>query len=681
MTDYEKKVMRNIIYAIETGGQVYGNKDYASFTEAYTNNNNEIAITIGAAQWYGTEAKNLLNTIRQANPTLFSSLDSADIASDLDSADWSTYQVAKGSAKAQCIVNIINTETGRQCQDSLVDEQMEQYVREAANLGVTDMDAKMMCANFRHQGGTGAVTRILAKTGTPYTLDRLYAACQSDTGNQVGTYELRQNMVYDSLKKYISNYTLTPETAIRAVIKIAQDEVGYLEKRSDAELDSKTGNAGDGNYTKYWRDIKPEWQGQPWCACFVTWIFQKAFGKEKTESILKHYPYTYVPTLASLFTNNSNPEVGDIVMFWNGNEFSHTGIVIDVQGDLFVTIEGNTAPNTGIVDNGDGVYQKQYYNSNMTGTKFARPDYSLVTEINSDGSWEAPYPDATWNLTGTATCGGDGVNVRATPGGTIIGSLSKGNRFEVDGTKSGEWIHIKAASIGVGYMHEDYVIYDSTSSGESSWNPTGTAICTGEGVYVRATPAGTIIGWLSKGNRFEVDGTKSGEWVHIKATGIGIGYMHQNYVSYDNENLSNASTAQVELNKRFNSELVVDGIWGTASKKAFISAIQSALNTVYDAGLSVDGIWGPATESACAAHVLREGANNLYVGVLQIGLYSTGMALSGGIDCSFGSSTKKGVIAFQIRKALTADGIVGANTMCEFRSIGAPIPESAVHLF
>lgn len=592
MTDYEKNVMRNIIYAIETGGQVYGNKDYASFTEAYTNNNNEIAITIGAAQWYGTEAKNLLNTIRQANPTLFSSLDSADIASDLDSADWSTYQVAKGSAKAQCIVTIINTETGRQCQDSLVDEQMEQYVREAANLGVTDMDAKMMCANFRHQGGTGAVTRILAKTGTPYTLDRLYAACQSDMGNQVGTYELRQNMVYDSLKKYISNYTLTPETAIRTVIKIAQDEVGYLEKRSDAELDSKTGNADDGNYTKYWRDIKPEWQGQPWCACFVTWIFQKAFGKEKTESILKHYPYTYVPTLASLFTNNSNPEVGDIVMFWNGNEFSHTGLVIDVRGDLFVTIEGNTAPNTGIVDNGDGVYQKQYYNSNMTGTKFARPDYSLVTEIKSDGSWEAPYPDVSWNLTGTATCGGDGVNVRATPGGTIIGSLSKGNRFEVDGTKSGEW-------------------------------------------------------------------------VHIKATGIGIGYMHQNYVSYDNENLSNVSTAQVELNRRFNSELVVDGIWGTASKKAFISAIQSSLNTVYDTRLSVDGIWGPATESACAAHVLREGANNLYVGVLQIGLYSTGMALSGGIDCSFGSSTEQGVITFQIRKGLTADGIVGANTMRE----------------
>lgn len=32
MTDHEKLVMRNIIYAVETGGQVYGQKDYADFT-------------------------------------------------------------------------------------------------------------------------------------------------------------------------------------------------------------------------------------------------------------------------------------------------------------------------------------------------------------------------------------------------------------------------------------------------------------------------------------------------------------------------------------------------------------------------------------------------------------------------------------------------------------------------
>lgn len=44
---------------------------------------------------------------------------------------------------------------------------------------------------------------------------------------------------------------MTSETAIDAVIRIAQGEVGYLEKDSAADLDSKTANAGINNYTKY----------------------------------------------------------------------------------------------------------------------------------------------------------------------------------------------------------------------------------------------------------------------------------------------------------------------------------------------------------------------------------------------------------------------------------------------
>ena len=67
-------------------------------------------------------------------------------------------------------------------------------------------------------------------------------------------------------------------TAIDKLISIAENEVGYLEKKSNSQLDSKTANAGSANYTKYWRDIMPDYQGQPWCACFVTWCFVKAFG-------------------------------------------------------------------------------------------------------------------------------------------------------------------------------------------------------------------------------------------------------------------------------------------------------------------------------------------------------------------------------------------------------------------
>ena len=47
-------------------------------------------------------------------------------------------------------------------------------------------------------------------------------------------------------------------SAIDKLIQIAENEVGYLEKRSNSQLYNKTANAGSGNYTKYWAEIKPK---------------------------------------------------------------------------------------------------------------------------------------------------------------------------------------------------------------------------------------------------------------------------------------------------------------------------------------------------------------------------------------------------------------------------------------
>ena len=215
MTGEQKIVLRKIIYAVETGGQVYGCQDYSDFTEAYTNSSTEYAITIGAGQWYGPEAKTLLERIHKANSTVWDKLDTAGVWEDVRSADWSCYNIAEGSEKAKCIVKLISTTTGIKCQDTLLDEQMEAYAREAEELVVTDPAAQAMCANFRHQGGLSAVKRILAKTDLPYTLDNLYTACQTDTGNQVGAYKSRQKFVYNSLKKYF------PE---------GEDSMGAIEK-------------------------------------------------------------------------------------------------------------------------------------------------------------------------------------------------------------------------------------------------------------------------------------------------------------------------------------------------------------------------------------------------------------------------------------------------------------------
>ena len=112
----------------------------------------------------------------------------------------------------------------------------------------------------------------------------------------------------------------------------------------------------------------------------------KAFGLTMAKKLLKHWPYVYCPTLGSLFVKNANPKVGDIVIFYRSGEFRHTGLVTKVQGDKFWTIEGNTSGASGIVANGGGVCAKSYYNSQLPGTKFCTPNYSLVTSILSGNS-------------------------------------------------------------------------------------------------------------------------------------------------------------------------------------------------------------------------------------------------------------------------------------------------------
>ena len=63
------------------------------------------------------------------------------------------------------------------------------------------------------------------------------------------------------------------------VVKVAEAEEGYLEKKTNKWLSFKTKNAGSNNYTKYGK-----WFGMNgvfWCAIFISWIFNKAFGKKK----------------------------------------------------------------------------------------------------------------------------------------------------------------------------------------------------------------------------------------------------------------------------------------------------------------------------------------------------------------------------------------------------------------
>lgn len=266
------------------------------------------------------------------------------------------------------------------------------------------------------------------------------------------------------------NTSMTKTEAIEKVIKIAKNEIGYLEKKSNSQLDSKTANAGSANYTKYWRDVKSSYQGQPWCAAFVSWCFMKAFGLNKAKKLLKHWPYVYCPTLGQLFVKNANPKVGDIVIFYHGGTFTHTGIVTAVNEDRFYTIEGNTSGASGIIANGGGVCAKSYLNSQMPGTKFCTPDWSIVSDVSTDDSsnttatTENSKPSKTPKFVGKVTA--NKLNVRTWAGteNPQIKSypvLAKGNLVDVCDTVKADggtsWYYIRIAGKYFGFVSAKYI--------------------------------------------------------------------------------------------------------------------------------------------------------------------------------------------------------------------------------
>lgn len=250
--------------------------------------------------------------------------------------------------------------------------------------------------------------------------------------------------------------------AIDALIATAEAEVGYLEKKSNSQLDDKTANAGYNNYTKYWRDVYPQYQAEPWCAAFVSWCMMKTFGLDVAKKLLKHWPYVYCPTLGNLFTKYANPQRGDIVIFYRHGTFAHTGLVTKVEGDKFYTIEGNTSGGSSIVPNGGGVYAKSYYNSNLPGTKFCRPDYSIVTSIltSNTSSTSSPAPVQPSYTAWVGSCTVDDTDVFSGATGAsklaTYPKLNKGNLVNIIG-ESGTRYQVRIAAKHVGYVEKSNI--------------------------------------------------------------------------------------------------------------------------------------------------------------------------------------------------------------------------------
>ena len=160
------------------------------------------------------------------------------------------------------------------------------------------------------------------------------------------------------------------------LIKVAEAEVGYLEKETNKNLDSKKAKAGDENYTKYARDFDTKYpniyntkkNGHAWCDVFVDWCFCKAFGVEQAKKLLGQpnkscgagcsWSANYFKQIGCFSTK---PQVGAQIFFKDSKgEPCHTGLVYKIDSNYVYTIEGNTSSASGVVANGGAVAKKKY---------------------------------------------------------------------------------------------------------------------------------------------------------------------------------------------------------------------------------------------------------------------------------------------------------------------------------
>lgn len=252
----------------------------------------------------------------------------------------------------------------------------------------------------------------------------------------------------------------------KEVINIALNEVGYLEKKSNKSLDSKTANAGSANYTKYGRDMHklyPEVMNFPaaWCDAFVDWCFQKAYGVSNAKVLLCGNFNDYTPSSAQLYKNKKAwgnvPKKGAQIFFTNGKRICHTGLVYDFDNRYVYTVEGNTSGASGVIPNGGGVCKKKYLLTNSKIAGYGYPKYDEEIEVNKDTKFDK-------SIAGDYKVIASALHIRSGAGtnNPSIGILKKDEVVINYGyydfaSNDAKWLYVKTKSGLTGYCSYRYL--------------------------------------------------------------------------------------------------------------------------------------------------------------------------------------------------------------------------------
>lgn len=644
MTKEQLDILTNIIGAVESGGQIYGNRRYDAYAGPYTNSDKEFTVTLGWAQNYGGEARRLCKMIFDKDPVAFRKADTANIEAKLN-VDWVATRWNPTAAQKKALIAIITTDAGKECQDELFQELMLEYIEDAEQFGVTSVQAQMMWCEIEHLGGLGPTKRIFERTQKPYTPDSIYASLikdQSDTSNdnQVGDkkFQSRHQCCVKWIKEYVTDGSSTTSSRNWLQKGDSGSEVKEMQELLIANGFSCGSSGADGE-----------------------------FGAD-TEKAVIAFQTKYGLTADGQYGEKSKAKLESL---------SNTGG--ESMGSIYNIIEKEryyaSIPYTEVGSTNHQKFSDIVNNAGLMGCQDQAwcATYQFALELEEFGKAQALK---NWNMTSSNYCGYNVFSTEAkfpsskkgkTPKigalvifkqshmGRVLSINSSAKTFECGegntsnaqydrngnacAVKTYSWYDSKIKSFC--YIDYDGVSTSTPSSSTSSslnespkWNGTVTTTLNvrtwagSENATVSFSPlkTGTTVGICDT-----IQANDGSDWYYIEYNGKH-GFASAKYITKGTPSNISAS-----------------------DHKAWLKRLQKAI------GAKVDGEPGPETLSKCP--VLQDGSSGNVVKLVQeyLGNYCR-IGVTGGYDGKFGQGTDAAVMEFQKQNDLTIDAIVGQDT-------------------
>lgn len=231
--------------------------------------------------------------------------------------------------------------------------------------------------------------------------------CPADQGT--GVQNARASYGQKYYDKYAGTSSSTTQTASRTasgytaanVVAIANAEVGYKEKASNSQLDSKTANAGHNNWNKYAADIDnnhPDFyngkkNGYDWCDIFNDDVHIRAAGGDaevarkglyqpkKSTGAGCDFSAQFYRDNGAWIPRSGTPKPGDQIFFGPEGSEQHTGIVVNVTASTVYTVEGNSS---------DMTAARSYSRTDSWITGYGRPKYTGTSSGSGSSTTTTP---------------------------------------------------------------------------------------------------------------------------------------------------------------------------------------------------------------------------------------------------------------------------------------------------